>query len=121
MAPNFLASPVNASNTTHVLRPVPREDPSKACNAAPAKPAAATIRLKTSRPKIVAQLEGTATAFVVSQTYTWEFENGDKKADSKDMEVSPKEVIAEAKREWYDFRNKRRKEWKVHNKHATKR
>lgn len=39
----------------------------------------------------MAQLKGT-TAFVASQTYTWEFENDDKKAESKDVVVSPKEV-----------------------------
>jgi hypothetical protein len=98
MAPNSPASAINASNTVHVLRPVRGEDPSKACNAAPANPAAATIRPKTSRPKVIAQLEGT-TAFVASQTYTWEFENDDKKAESKDVVVSPKEVTPEAKRE----------------------
>jgi hypothetical protein len=110
MVPNSLTSPVNASKIVHVLRPVPREDPSKACNATPAKPAATTtIWPKTLRPKIIAQFEGTATAFVASQTYTWEFENSDKKIDSKDVEVTPKEATTEAKRERDDFRNRR---WK---------
>src|ERR1700722_14679679 len=88
MVTQFTGWPCQRFKIVHVLQPVPEEDPSKACNTRPAKPAAATtIRPKTLRPKIIAQLEGTATAFVVSQTYTLEFENGGKKADSKDGEV----------------------------------